>query len=203
MKDKLTCFPKQNLIMQNKSRASSEIKTIPDELVIKLEMQSSQLMSLFEEQLKKILWTEKISLKVIPRMIECASSEKLIIALTENLEETRRQITDLAKVFNLIDKKPTTKKCNAMAGLISNATEMMENCEKGPKCDAGIISAAQKIEHYEIATYGTLRQFAETLSLDEAAEILEEIMNEEKAADKNLTSVATGAVNKEAATVVV
>jgi len=160
---------------------------------------TSELMELFEEQLKDILWAEKALIKAIPKMISLATSEELILSLTDHLKETREQVTRLAKVFKSIDKKPSTKKCDAMEGLIEEATEMMKDCEKGPKCDAGIIAAAQKIEHYEIATYGTLRQFAETLGLREAEKLLKEILKEEKEADQKLTEVAVEEVNPEAA----
>ena len=133
-------------------------------------------------------------------MISLSTSDDLIIALTDHLQETRVQVTRLAKVFKIIDKKPTTIKCDAMEGLIEEAIEMMDGCVKGPSCDAGIIAAAQKIEHYEIATYGTLRKFAETLGLRDAEKLLLETLKEEKEADQILTDVAVvHGVNKEAA----
>jgi ferritin-like metal-binding protein YciE len=115
------------------------------------------------------------------------------------MEETKEQVNRLEKVFKTIDKKPSTVKCDAMDGLIDEASDMMEDCEKGPKCDAGIIAAAQKIEHYEIATYGTLREFAETLGLKDAEKLLLETLKEEKAADQTLTKVAVKVVNMDAA----
>ena len=167
---------------------------------IKKEMQSSHLMELFEEQLKDILWAEKALLKAIPKMITLATSENLILTLTDHLHQTYEHVTRLAKVFKTIDKKPSTIKCDAMKGLIAEASVMLEDCEKGPRCDAGIITAAQKIEHYEIATYGTLREFAETLGLKEAEKLLLETLKEEKEADQNLTNVAVHEVNVSAAT---
>lgn len=160
---------------------------------------TSHLMELFEEQLKDILWAEKALIKAIPKMIKSASSDDLISALEDHLQQTREQVTRLDNVFKTIDKKPTTIKCDAMEGLIAEATEMMEDCEKGPKCDAGIIFATQKIEHYEIATYGTLRKFAETLGLKVAEKLLLETLKEEKEADQILTEVAVHGVNMEAA----
>lgn len=153
-------------------------------------MNTSHLMELFEEQLKDILWAEKALIKAIPRMINLATSDDLIIELTSHLQQTNEQVTRLAKVFRTIGKKPTTIKCDAMEGLIAEASEMMEDCDKGPKCDAGIIAATQKIEHYEIASYGTLRKFAETLGLRDAEKLLMETLIEEKEADLNLTNVA-------------
>jgi len=161
-------------------------------------MQSSQLMKLFEEELKDIYWAEKALTKAIPKMIKNATSEELIEALERHLAETEGQVKRVEQVFELLGKKATAKKCEAMEGLIKEAEEIMEECEEGAMCDAGIISAGQKIEHYEIASYGTLRQFAETLGLSEAAELLQATLGEEKAADDKLTEVAVTAVNIEA-----
>jgi ferritin-like metal-binding protein YciE len=164
-------------------------------------MQSSQLMKLFEDGLKDIYWAEKALTKAIPKMIENATSQELIDALTSHLVETENQITRVEQVFESIDKKAVGKKCEAMEGLIKEAEEIMESCEAGAMCDAGIISGGQKIEHYEIASYGTLRQFADTLGLTEAASLLEATLNEEKAADEKLSEVAMDAVNVDAAQV--
>jgi ferritin-like metal-binding protein YciE len=162
-------------------------------------MQSSQLMELFEDQLKDIYWAEKALIKALPKMIKNATSGELVDALENHLSETENQVSRLEKVFQSIDKKASAKKCDAMDGLIKEGQEIMESCEEGAMCDAGIISASQKIEHYEIATYGTLRQFAETLGLKEAEALLEETLNEEKAADQKLSEVAKSAVNVDAA----
>jgi ferritin-like metal-binding protein YciE len=161
-------------------------------------MQSSQLMKLFEDQLKDIYWAEKALTKAIPKMIKNATSEELIDALENHLSETNEQVKRAEQVFDTIGKKATAKKCEAMEGLIMEAEEIMEECEVGPMCDAGIIAAAQKVEHYEIASYGTLRQFAETLGLEDAVELLEATLEEEKGADEKLTEVAVSAVNIEA-----
>ena len=162
-------------------------------------MHSSQLQKLFEDELKDIYWAEKALTKAIPKMIKNATSEELIEALENHLEETKGQVSRVEQVFELIGKKATAKKCDAMEGLIKEAEGIMEDCEEGAMRDAGIISAAQKVEHYEIASYGTLRQFATTLGLDDAAELLEETLNEEKTADETLTEVAESAVNVAAA----
>jgi ferritin-like metal-binding protein YciE len=132
-------------------------------------------------------------------MIDNATSEELIGALTNHLAETENQVLRLEEVFESIDKKAEAVKCEAMVGLIKEATEIMDECEEGSMRDAGIIAAAQKVEHYEIATYGTLRQFAETLGLTKAATLLAETLEEEKAADVKLTEVAVEAINIEAA----
>ncbi len=161
-------------------------------------MQSSQLMKLFEEELKDIYWAEKALTKAIPKMIKNATSEELIEALENHLAETEEQVKRVEQVFEVIGKKATAKKCDAMEGLIKEAEGIMEACEVGAMRDAGIISAGQKVEHYEIASYGTLRQFAETLGLDEAVELLEATLDEEKAADEKLTEVAVSAINIQA-----
>ena len=161
-------------------------------------MQSSQLMKLFEDELKDIYWAEKALTKAIPKMIKNATSEELIEALESHLAETEEQVNRVEQIFEGLGKKATAKKCEAMEGLIKEAEEIMEDCEEGPMRDAGIISAGQKVEHYEIASYGTLRQFAETLGLDEAVELLQATLDEEKAADEKLTEVAVSAVNIEA-----
>lgn len=188
--------------MQNKKTASptsSRNGKQSKEKSTNAPMQSSQLMKLFEDELKDIYWAEKALTKAIPKMIKNATAPELIDALTSHLEETENQVTRLEQVFESIEKKAVAKKCEAMEGLIKEAGEIMESCEPGAMCDAGIISAGQKVEHYEIATYGTLRQFAETLGLTEAATLLEATLNEEKAADEKLSEVATDAINIEAA----
>lgn len=185
--------------MQPKVKTPSKDQSKSKSKAINKGKQSSQLMELFEEQLKDILWAEKALVKAIPKMITLSSSQDLALALTDHLKETHEQITRLAKVFRTIDKKPSTVKCDAMEGLIAEASDMMKDCEKGPGCDAGIITAAHKIEHYEIATYGTLREFAEELGLREAEKLLLETLNEEKAADQKLTAVAAKGVNMKAA----
>jgi ferritin-like metal-binding protein YciE len=162
-------------------------------------MPSSALMKLFEDELKDIYWAEKALLKAIPKMIDNATSEELIEALTNHLAETEEQVSRVEQVFESFDKKAKAVKCDAMEGLLKEAESIMEECEPGAMCDAGIISAGQKIEHYEIASYGTLRQFAETLGLEEAAELLQITLDEEKAADETLTEVAVSAINVEAA----
>ena len=162
-------------------------------------IQSSQLMKLFEDELKDIYWTEKALIKAIPKMIKNATSEELIGALTSHLGETVEHVSRVEQVFETIGKKAVAVKCEATVGLLKEAEEIMQECEKGAMRDAGIISAAQKVEHYEIATYGTLRQFAETLGLTEAVTLLETTLNEEKAADVKLTEVAVSAINMEAA----
>jgi len=185
--------------MEKRSNIGSKNHTKSSKMSDNEGMESSQLMKLFEDELKDIYWAEKALTKAIPKMVKKATSAELIDALENHLSETQNQVTRLEKVFNTIDKKAVAKKCEAMEGLIKEGQEIMEECEEGAMCDAGIISAAQKIEHYEIATYGTLCQFAETLELTEAVDLLAETLDEEKAADEKLTEVAVSAVNVKAA----
>lgn len=185
--------------MQKQTSKSTHTKSVNGDAG----MQESQLMKLFEDELKDIYWAEKALTKAIPKMIKNATSKELIKALKTHLSETEVQVTRLEKVFKSIEKTAVSKKCEAIEGLIKEAGEIMENCEAGAMCDAGIISAAQKVEHYEIATYGTLRQFAETLGLTEAAKLLEATLNEEKNADEKLSEVAVTTINMQAAEVLV
>ena len=162
---------------------------------------ASGLTELFQDGLKDIYWAEKALTKALPKMAKNATSQELIDALNNHLIETEGQIGRLEQVFELAGQKATAKKCDAMAGLIEEGSGILEETEIGVVRDAGIIAACQKIEHYEIATYGTLRQFAETLGMSEAASLLEQTLEEEKGADKALTVVAVNAVNFEAAEV--
>ena len=157
------------------------------------------LRDLFEDELKDIYWAEKALTKAIPKMIKNATSEELINALSEHLEVTQEQVKRCEQVFDILGKPARAKKCEAMAGLIKEAEEIIESTEIGVVRDAGIISAGQKVEHYEIASYGTLCAFATTLGETEAAELLQQTLQEEKDADKTLTEVAESSINVEAA----
>jgi ferritin-like metal-binding protein YciE len=156
------------------------------------------LRELFVAELKDIYWAENALLKAIPKMIKNASSDELITALEDHLSVTEEQVNRLDQVFEIIEVKAQGKKCEAMAGLIKEAEEIMKETKKGDVRDAGIISAAQKVEHYEIATYGTLRTFALTLEEHDAADLLEETLQEEKDADQSLTEIAEASINAEA-----
>lgn len=184
--------------MKTQSEKVTSKKTSVAESLTNKELKSSQLMKLFEHGMKDIYWVEKALIKAIPKMAENATSQELITALQDHLTQTQEQIKRLEQVFEIAGKKASAKKCEAMEGLLKEGEEIMEESEEGPMRDAGIIAAAQKIEHYEIATYGTLRQFADTLGLTEAVTLLEQTLKEEKAADELLTEVAVSAVNIEA-----
>lgn len=161
------------------------------------EIEESKLMKLFEDSLKDIYWAEKALTKALPKMAKKATSDELIEAIENHLAETEEQVKKVERVFEVIGKKAVAKKCEAMAGLVKEAEEIMKETEEGAMRDAGIIAASQKVEHYEIATYGTLKTFAEILGLDEAASILDEILQEEKTADETLTTCAQ-AINMQA-----
>lgn len=161
-------------------------------------MEESKLMELFEDELKDIYWAEKALTKALPKMAKNATSPELAEAIQNHLKETEGQIEKLEQVFEIIGKKAVAKKCEAMAGLIKEGDEIMKDTEKGAQRDAGIISAGNKVEHYEIASYGTLKTFAGVLGLNEAADLLEEILEEEKNADATLTQIAESTINVQA-----
>ena len=160
-------------------------------------MESSQLMELFQNQLKDIYWAEKALTKALPKLIKNTASKELAEELSMLLDETHEQIERLTEVFTSIDLKPVAKKCDAMEGLIKEAEEIMDSCEDGPMCDAGIILAGQKIEHYKIASYGTLCAFAKTLELDKALTLLQQTLDEVKEANTALSEFAKS-INVEA-----
>ncbi len=157
------------------------------------------LRELFENELKDIYWAEKALTKALPKMMKNATSEDLATAIEDHLGVTENQVSRLEEVFETLGMKAQAKKCEAMTGILKEGEEIMKETEKGPVRDAGIISACQKVEHYEIASYGTLVSFATILGEVEAAALLEETLNEEKEADETLTEVAETAVNIEAA----
>jgi ferritin-like metal-binding protein YciE len=156
------------------------------------------LRELFIDSLKDIYWAEKALTKALPKMAKNATSEKLIATINDHLSVTEEQVARLEEVFSLIGEKASAKKCDAMEGLIKEGEGVMEETEKGPVRDAGIISASQKIEHYEIASYGTLAAFAQTLGEQDVSELLQQTLQEEKEADTLLTEVAYNDINFEA-----
>lgn len=159
---------------------------------------AEMLRELFIDSLKDIYWAEKALTNAIPKMAKNATSAKLVEGLTSHLLETEDQIKRLEKVFGLIGEKAVAKKCDAMDGLIEEGKSIMEETEMGAVRDAGIIAAAQKIEHYEIATYGTLAAWAKTLGENDAADLLVATLLEEKNADLTLTEAAYNDINFDA-----
>lgn len=156
------------------------------------------LRELFVDSLKDIYWAEKALVKALPKMAKNATSENLIKAINDHLAVTQAQVVRLEEVFKSVGEKAAAKKCEAMEGLIKEGESIMEETQAGPVRDAGIIAASQKIEHYEIATYGTLASFATTLGEDDAVLLLEKTLEEEKDADVTLTEAAYNTINFDA-----
>lgn len=156
---------------------------------------AEDLRALFEDMLKDIYWAEKALTKALPKMIKNATSEQLVNALNDHLDVTKEQVARLEEVFGLIGKKPQAKKCDAMEGLLKEGEGIIEATEPGAVRDAGIIAAGQKVEHYEIASYGTLVAWANIIGEEEAADLLQLTLDEEKEADSTLTNVAENDIN--------
>ncbi|MEC5166603.1 ferritin-like metal-binding protein YciE [Flavobacterium sp. PL11] len=167
----------EDLVVQPKNDAASELK------------------DLFIDSLKDIYWAENALIGVLPKMVANATAPSLQSAINEHLKVTKIQITRLEDVFNFLGEKAEGKKCEAMAGLIKEGDSILEETQPGAVRDAGIIAASQKIEHYEIATYGTLVAFAKTLGENDIAKLLSKNLAEEKEADCVLNDVALNSVN--------
>ena len=153
---------------------------------------------LFHDTLKDIYFAEKKILATLPKMAKAAQSEELRAAFEKHEAQTQDQIGRLEEVFAAIDKKPQGKTCAAIVGLTEEGAEIMTEYKGTPALDAGLLAAAQAVEHYEISRYGTLRTWAEELGLDEAASLLQETLDEEEATDEALTEIAKSVVNQEA-----
>ncbi len=154
---------------------------------------------LFVETLKDIYYAEKHILKALPGMVKKADSKKLKEALETHRKETEGQVDRLDQVFKLFDVAPRGKKCEAIEGIIAEAKEHMEDIEDPKVLDAGMIGSAQAVEHYEITRYGTLIAWAKQLGREDAIELLEANLDEEKHADRLLTDIAESAANQRAA----
>ncbi|MEO8403501.1 MAG: ferritin-like domain-containing protein [Chitinophagaceae bacterium] len=165
----------------------------------KAPVEDSRLAEFFHDELKDIYWAEKHLLKAIPKMQKAATSEELSSAFADHLEATKEHVSRLENVFEILGHKPQAKKCEAMDGITKEGDSIIEDTEDGTATrDVGLIMAAQKVEHYEIATYGGLHQLATTLGYDDVAEILETTLNEEKETDEKLTDIAENHVNYDA-----
>jgi ferritin-like metal-binding protein YciE len=163
-------------------------------------MEDSEFHEFFVDELKDIYWAEVHLVKALPKMKKAATSPELAAAFEKHTGETQEHIDRLEKVFGLLDEKAVAKKCEAMEGLLKEAESIIEDTKKGTHTrDAGLILAAQKVEHYEIATYGSLRTFAETMGHTDVAELLQQTLENEKATDEALTDAAVGMVNESAA----
>ncbi|SKC73498.1 YciE/YciF ferroxidase family protein [Ohtaekwangia koreensis] len=160
---------------------------------------SSELEEFFVDSLKDIYWAEKHLTKALAKMQKAATSEELANAFADHITVTQEHVARVEKVFELLDKKPQAKKCEAMEGLIKEGEDIISETEKGSATrDVGLILAAQKVEHYEIATYGGLAQLAKTLGREDIKDILGQTLDEEKQADELLTSLAEADINEAA-----
>jgi ferritin-like metal-binding protein YciE len=162
-------------------------------------MAVKNLNDLFYETLKDVYYVEKKLVKTLPKMSKKASSPDLKQAIDDHLEETEGHVERLERVFEEIDKRAVAKKCEALDGLVSEAEEVMGEVEDKQTLDAAIVSSAQTVEHYEIARYGTLAAWARQLGMEDVADLLDETLEEEKAADAKLSTLAESAVNQRAA----
>lgn len=163
-------------------------------------LENSEFHELFVEELKDIYWAEKHLVKALPKLKKAATSPELAAAFEKHAEETETHVATLDQVFMLLDEKARAKKCDAMEGLLKEAENVILNTDAGSLVrDAGLILAAQKVEHYEIATYGTLVVFARTMGQSEVADLLEYTLSNEKETDAALTEVAESFVNEQAA----
>lgn len=152
---------------------------------------------LFVDELKDIYSAEKQAVKAFPRLTKAVQSEELRQAMQDHLEQTKGQIERLDRIFEILDKRSSGKTCDGMKGLVEEAQSQLEEIDKGPVLDCAIIGALQRIEHYEIAAYGTVATLAEAMGQDEVKELLGETLEEEKETDERLTQVAQS-VNSEA-----
>jgi ferritin-like metal-binding protein YciE len=153
---------------------------------------------LFHETLKDIFFAEKKILATLPKMAKAAQTDELRAAFEKHESETEGHVERLEKVFAAIDKKPQGKSCAAIIGITDEGAEIMKDFKGSPALDAGLLAAAQAVEHYEISRYGTLIAWAEELGLDDAVTLLEETLEEEKATDQALTEIAKTAINQQA-----
>jgi ferritin-like metal-binding protein YciE len=154
---------------------------------------------LFKHFLRDMYYAEKQILKTLPKMARKADAEALREAIEEHRQETEQQIENLEKVFDLVGLKPRGVTCEAMDGILEEGREIMEEAEAPDARDAGMIASAQAVEHYEITRYGTMVSWARTLGLPEAAKLLQQNLDQEYAADRKLTKLAEGTLNRQAA----
>ncbi len=162
-------------------------------------MENSKFNQLFVDQIKDIYWAEKQLVKALPKLQKAATSEELKEAIGMHLEETRGQVERLEEIFEIMGKKAVGKKCPAMEGLIEEGNEVVSDTDADSMVrDAGIIIASQKVEHYEIASYGGLVALAQTMGQEDIANLLQQTLDEEKETDSKLTAIAEEYVNEEA-----
>jgi ferritin-like metal-binding protein YciE len=161
-------------------------------------MTPKKLDDLFHDTLKDIYFAEKKILTALPKMAKAARSGELKAAFEKHKVETEGQVQRLEQVFELIEEKPQAKTCDAILGIVTEGEEIMTKYKGSPALDAGLLAAAQAVEHYEISRYGTLRTWAEELGHDKAVKLLQETLDQEEATDQALTELAESVVNQEA-----
>ena len=161
-------------------------------------MKLDTLKKLYLEELRDVYNAEQQLVKALPKMAKAASAEELKDALQDHLEETKGHVERIEEIFGELDESPKGKTCHGMKGLVEEGSEILEEKGEESVIDAGIIAAAQKAEHYEIATYGTLRTWADLLGESDAADLLQQTLDEEGDADKRLSELAEDIVNPEA-----
>jgi ferritin-like metal-binding protein YciE len=156
------------------------------------------LQELFHDTLKDIYFAEKKILSTLPKMAKAAHSKELKAAFEKHETQTEEHVARLERVFEEIDERPRGKTCDAIMGIIEEGQEIMKEFKGAPALDAGLLAAAQAVEHYEISRYGTLRTWAEELGMPDAVALLDETLKEEKATDAALTTIAKSVVNIDA-----
>jgi len=162
-------------------------------------MENTEFHKFFVDEIKDIYWAEKHLVKALPKMKKASTSPELAQAFEKHTAETQTHIQTLERVFELLGEKATARKCDAMEGLLAEAGSIIEDTGKGTMIrDAGLILAAQKVEHYEIATYGTLKTFAENMGHTEVVNLLQQTLDNEKETDVALTEIAEGSINESA-----
>ena len=161
-------------------------------------MKIESMEDLFLEQIEDLYDAERRLVKALPKMAEASTSQTLRQAFQSHLIETEGQVSRLEKVFRILGKDPKSQTCDAMKGLVSEGEDIVSDIDASSLRDAGLIAAANRVEHYEIAAYGSARTFAQALGLTDAASLLEQTLQEEKKADQKLTDIAESMVNSEA-----
>jgi len=161
-------------------------------------MAEKTLNTLFHDTLRDIYYAERKILKSLPKMKRAAQSDELKAAFEKHEAQTEGQIERLERVFEIIDKTPRGKTCDAINGILAEGDEIAEEYKDNPALDAGLLAAAQAVEHYEITRYGTLKRWAQVLGLDEAVKLLDETLQEESQTDEDLTKLADARVNDKA-----
>lgn len=206
-KNKVAPASKNVTIENGKNGLSSNgtgAKNLPLKKIVPIQQETkkndSRLEEFFHDEVKDIYWAEKHLVKTLPKMQKAANSTDLKNAFIQHLEVTKGHVARLEEVFEILGKKPQAKKCDAMEGITKEGESIIEDTEAGTSTrDVGLILAAQKVEHYEIATYGGLTQLAKTLGYSEIASILETTLGEEKEADVSLSTLAENTINESAA----